>query len=101
MTWWSIQENLNNPSKIENLIVKPYRAPFNKSNRSILNGYVHAGWVHAHSPLYSATFFLDPEYWWGMNIHALDDEVLEDLYDVVVSFFPDSNDSASTELVCQ
>ena len=55
--------------------------------------------VGAHSPLHSVAFLLDPEYW-AMDINALDDEVLDDFYYVVVRFYESSDDQASpvTEL---
>ena len=100
MAWWTIQESLHNPEELVNSIVKPWRAPFTKVKRDILRKYVHARWVFAHSPLHSVAYLLDPEYW-SMDVHTLDEEVLEDFYDVVASFFPDSDESASavTELM--
>lgn len=97
--WWTILESLNKPEEPKDSYVKPWKAPFNRAKRDILGKFVHACWIGAHSPLHSAAFLLDPEYW-AMDSNNLDEEVLEDFYDVVGRFFSDSDEQAAavTEL---
>lgn len=94
MAWWSVQQSLKNPEELQNSIIKPWKAPFNRAKRELLCKYVLARWVGAHSPLHSAAYLLDPEYW-SMDIHGLDEEVLDDFYYVVGRFYEDPNDQAS------
>ena len=74
--------------------VKPWKIPFNKAKRETLGRYVHARWIAAHSPLHSAAFLVDPEYW-AMDLNELDEEVLEDFYDVIGRWFSDADEQAA------
>lgn len=56
---------------------------------------MHARWVGTHSPLHSVAFLLDPEYW-AMDLKELNEEVLEDFYDVIGRIFRDLDEHAST-----
>lgn len=86
MAWWTIQESLKKPEEPQESYAKPWKIPFNKAKRDALGRFVHARWMAAHSPLHSAAFLLDPEYW-AMDVNELDEEVLEDFYDVIVGGF--------------
>lgn len=99
MAWWSIQESLKKPEEPQESFVKPWKIPFNKAKRETLGRFVHARWIAAHSPLHSAAFLLDPEYW-AMDLNELDEEVLEDFYDVISRWFSNSDEQAAavTEL---
>ena len=87
MSWWTIQESLKKREELPFCIVKPFEAPFNKVKRE----YVHDFLVGAHSPLHSALFLLDLEYW-DIDVNELDEEVLEDFSYVVASFYEDVDD---------
>lgn len=54
---------------------------------------MHARWIASHSPLHSAAFLLDPEYW-AMDVNELDEEVLEDFYDLIARWFSDADEQA-------
>lgn len=91
MGWYNVQESLNSPQEPTNYLIKPWKAPFNKAKRDIFNRYVHDRWVSAHSPLHIVAFFLDPEYW-NMELDELDEEVIEDFYDIVSNFYDNVDD---------
>ena len=57
---------------------------------------MHARWIGAHSALHSVAFLLDPEYW-AMDLNSLDEEVLEDFYDVIGRFFIDADEHAAEQ----
>ena len=90
MGWYNVQ---NSPQEPTNYLIKTWKAPFNKAKWDTLNKYVHARWVSAHSPLHSVAFLLDPEYW-NMEVDELDEEVIEDFYDVVINFYDNVDDQA-------
>ena len=82
----------NGPQELDNIIVKPWKSPFNKVKRELLCKYVMARWVEAHSPLHNIAYLLDLEYW-AMDIDGLDEEVY--FYYVVGRFYDDPNGQAS------
>lgn len=93
MGWYNVQESLNSPQEPTNCLIRPWKAPFNKAKQDTLNRYVHARWVSTHSPLHSVTFLLDSTYW-NMELDELDEEVIEDFYDVVSKFYDNADDQA-------
>lgn len=95
MAWGrTIQESLRKPEETQESNVKPWKIPFNKAKRETLGKFVHARWIAAHSPLHSAAFLLDTEYW-AMDVNELDEEVLEDFYDVISKWIFDADEQAT------
>ena len=91
MTWWTIQESIENLEPIkESIVFKEWRVPFSAKQRKILYKFFHARWKSAHSPLHSVAYLLDPEYW---NLDLMsNEEVVKDFYKVINTFYSDAQD---------
>ena len=91
MQWWTVQRSLECPKKLEDSVVeKHWRIPFSSRQRKILLKYFHARWIGAHTPLHSAAYMLDPEFW-NMDLMS-NAEVVQDCYKVVNTYYVDVND---------
>ena len=86
MQWWIVQRSLECPKKIEDSVVeKHWRVPFSCRHRKVLLKYFHSRWIGAHTPLQSAAYMLDLEYW---NMDLMSNvEVIRDFYEVVNTFY--------------
>lgn len=91
MQWWTVQRSLECPEKLEHSVVeKHWRIPFKSRQRKVLLKYFHARWIGAHTPLHSAAYMLDPEYW---NMDLMSNvEVVHDFYKVVNTFYDNVDD---------
>ena len=91
MQWWTVQRSLECLEKMEQSVVeKQWRVPFISRQRKILLKYFHARWIGAHTPLHSAAYMLDPEYW-NLDLISIV-EVVHDFYKVVNIFYQSADD---------
>ena len=90
IAWWTIQEILKNPKEPQESYVKQWKIPFNKARQDILDRFMLARWIATHSPLHSTSFLLDPEYW-VVDVNELDEEVLEDFYNLITRWISNPN----------
>ena len=91
MQWRTVQRSLECPKKLEDLVVeKHWRVPFSRRQRKVLLKYFHARWITAHTPLHSVAYMLDFEHW---NMDLLSNvEVTHDFYEVVYTFYSNTDD---------
>ena len=89
MTWWTMQQSLQNPEEIKDSVVKPWQIPFNAKQRKVLLTLFDRHWVTTHSPMHNAAYFLDPEYW-NLDLWS-NAEVVSDFYKVVNTCYNDED----------
>ena len=89
MTWWTVQRSLEEPEELKDSLAKPWHKPFSSKNHKILLAHFHCRWASAHSPLHSAAYFLDPEFW-NLDLWS-NAEVMADFYKVVNTFYDDND----------